>query len=514
MNLDYLINSLQSAENDNKKFALLLILSELFKSHKLDESIKTDENLNIRLFESIDPHFLARLITTKQLVNDSPIQYKQVGLSILTQFLDFPELITNPVLLTKIDSIFEIIKSDFADSDFLKLDAYKLLYRLSEICPEFLYQNGLIEIIINDILLNEKYSSQELRVIYDFDLEDEKNFQIVSCKILSNLIQDMQRKAKEEKVLLGKTCEKVEESFKKLLNCAVSVQSDDLLIVSVMSILSDVFKSKVKPLVQEQAFLVLSNFVSLYDFEPVYMKDRSFFYLLIHLLCIQLSLSLHKSYETNELSVDQELMNKMSVYYGLLEQVIKILSTASPFDTNDSEEDCSDSEEKEAEPEFGKVIKIVVEALEAISLFIKDNIGGDFSQMDDNSLLLLASSIRVLLCWMTHESLLEDEILDLIPRMIEFSEYLESKGFELNVSQFVSAGLKRLLSDKKHILEFKLSNPKYKDDMVKIESESMEIKEQIDSIQSPSLIRFDFFLLFLNIITKRTICLFKFFNLC
>ena len=510
MKLNCLIESLQSAENDNKKFALLLILSELLKSNQLDESFKTDESLNTLLFESIDPHFLARLITTKQLVDNSPIQYKQVGLSILTQFLEYPELITSPVLLTKIDSILEIIKSDFVDSELLKLDAYKYVYRLSEICPEFLNQNGLIDIIINDILLKEtQCSSQELRIIFDFDQEDEKNFEIVSCKILANLIKDSQVKAKNKDFPLCQTNKKIQDNFEKFLK-SCSIQSEfkfkllnymnffltnesiknyflnnsnlnDLLITTILNILNDLFKSKVKSTIQEQGFLLLSNFVSIYDFEPIYMKDRNFFYLIIHLLCIQISLSLQKSYETNNLKVDQDLINKMSIYYDLLEQVIKILSTASPFDTDDSEEE---NEEKETEPEFGKVIKIVVEVLETISLFIKDNIDNDFIQMDNNCLLLLASSIRVLLCWMAHESLLEEEILKLIPKMIEFSKYLITKEFKLDVSKFIAAGLRRLLSDRKNFLDFKLSNPMYKEDQVKLESETVEIKEQIDSIQS------------------------------
>lgn len=513
MKLNCLIESLQSAENDNKKFALLLILSELLKSGQLDDLFKTDESLNVLLFESIDPHFLARLITTKQLVDNSPILYKQVGLSILTQFLEYPELITSPVLLTKIDSIFEIIKTDTPDSELLKLDAYKYVFRLSEVCPEFLYQNGLIDVIINDILLKEpQSSSQNLRVIFDFDQEDEKNFEIVSCKILANLIKDIQVKAKIKDFPLGETMKKVQDNFEKFLkNCSsqsefkfkllnyinfflinesiknyflTSPNLNDLLITQVLNILNDVFKSKVKSTIQEQGFLLLSNFVSVYDFEPIYMKDRGFFYLLIHLLCIQISLSLQKSYETSQLKVDQDLMNKMSIYYDLLEQVIKILSTASPFDTDDSEENNSESDEKEREPEFGKVIKIVVEALETISLFIKDNIENDFTKMDNNCLLLLASSIRVLLCWMSHESLLEEEILKLIPRMIEFSKYLVTKEFKLDVSKFITAGLRRLLSDKKYFLDFKLSNPKYKEDQVKLESESMEIKEEIDTIQS------------------------------
>ncbi|CAF0887911.1 unnamed protein product [Brachionus calyciflorus] len=511
MNLENLIKSLENVENDNKKFALLLILSELLKSNKLDESLKSNKALNHRLFNSIDPNFLARLITTKQQVDNSPILYKQVGLSILTQFLDFPELITDPVLLTKIDSIFDIIKSDCEEnSTNLKLDAFKYLYSLSQACPEFLYQNGLIDILINCILLEEKYSESNLKLMYNFDTEDDTNFPIVSCKIISNLLKDIvDDKMKNKEFPFSKINEKIEKSFDNFFNRITKSQTEfkfklinylnfflsndhvknyiltnlflnELVSKNVLLILNDVFRSKIKQNILELGFLLLNNFVNLYDFELVYMKDRNFFYLLIHLLCIQISINLQQ----NELKISDDLLNKMSIYYSLLEQVIIILSTASPFDTGDDESDFSDDEDRTTEPEFEKVIKIVVEALETISLFIKDNLCHDFSTMDKNLVFLLAPSIRVLVCWMSHESLLEDEILEQMPKLIAFSEFLSQKSdFNLNLFKFLSSGLTRVLNDKKQMLDFKSQSTKLKEDLVKLEYETSELDEEIISIE-------------------------------
>ena len=124
MDIETIISSLANATNDNRRFALLLILSELIKSNKLDQ-LKQDtqssdsdkcRDLNERLFNSISPHFLARLITTQQRTeNSSPILYKSVALSILTQFLEYPDLICDPILLSKIDIICNILLLDPED---------------------------------------------------------------------------------------------------------------------------------------------------------------------------------------------------------------------------------------------------------------------------------------------------------------------------------------------------------------------------------------------------------------
>jgi hypothetical protein len=121
MNIETVISSLETAADDNRKFALLLILSELIKSKKLEdlkldlknptpEQEETCRALNERLFNSIGSHFLARLITTRQTTeNSSPLLYKSVALSIITQFLEYPTLICDPILLSKIDTFCGIL---------------------------------------------------------------------------------------------------------------------------------------------------------------------------------------------------------------------------------------------------------------------------------------------------------------------------------------------------------------------------------------------------------------------
>lgn len=92
------------------------------------------------------------------------------------------------------------------------------------------------------------------------------------------------------------------------------------------------------------AFFLLKHFVDLFQFEYIYMKDRKFFYLVIHMMCIQTALSL-ESASTNALTdIDISLI---AIYYQLLEDVIIILSTASPFDDGDDEDEDEDEDDED-----------------------------------------------------------------------------------------------------------------------------------------------------------------------
>ena len=129
MDIQSLIKSMEKAENDNRKFALLLILSELMKSNKLNElkeATAESKALNERIFNSIGSHFLARLITTKQVTeNCSPLIFKSLAFSILSQFLDYPHLISDPILVSKIDSICDILLIEPDCNDDIKTNLIK-----------------------------------------------------------------------------------------------------------------------------------------------------------------------------------------------------------------------------------------------------------------------------------------------------------------------------------------------------------------------------------------------------
>lgn len=238
MDIDTIINSLANAENDNKRFALLLILAELIKTNRLDElkminneqeatSTASDsefklkcEKLNEKLFASIGPNFLARLLTTRQTTeNISPLLYKSVGMSILTQFLDYERLVCDPVIISKLDTICQILvdvsacklkekdeESETKQRKNLYSDTFKYLFALSHFIPDHLCQNtNLLEILVNKIIFNEEndpsYSKSIERVLMENN--DEQNFRLIACKLFSSLCKETKTANVHEKLNLG-----------------------------------------------------------------------------------------------------------------------------------------------------------------------------------------------------------------------------------------------------------------------------------------------------------------------
>ena len=128
----------------------------------------------------------------------------------------------------------------------------------------------------------------------------------------------------------------------------------------IFNILENLFRGKINRTYKEQSFLLLNNFVKLYQFEYIYMQNRSFFYLIIHLLCIEISFNLHdRDDSSGEKGLFKSLTDKMSVLYSLMEEIIIILSTAAPFDDNDQDSDLESDDEagfddKDEEPELKK----------------------------------------------------------------------------------------------------------------------------------------------------------------
>lgn len=168
-NLATIIRSLEEAsENDNRKIALLLIVCELIRTGKLGPNLGHENEE--RLFKSIGAHFLARLLVTRQNApgqNCSRHIYKSVCLSILTQFCSHPDLIQDPLILTRIDAFFDILKLPLSESSTsedaderqllvnLKLDTFKYLFAVAQVNSEYLCNNGLFDVLFNSVILNE-----------------------------------------------------------------------------------------------------------------------------------------------------------------------------------------------------------------------------------------------------------------------------------------------------------------------------------------------------------------------
>jgi hypothetical protein len=551
MNIETVIGLLDKSKNDNEKFALLLIVSQLIKSNKLDDLKRNDnetsKELNERLFNSIGSHFLARLLTTRQQTeNCSPLFYKSTSMSILIQFLDYPDLICDPILISKLQIIFDILKckEDYNTSSEdeeekttnlkleknLILDTLKYLFALSETCSDHLISIGLLNILINDVILNKSYNKFKIESQEQVD----EDLKLIACKLFTSICNGKQSRNKNKDFDKFKL-NQIEDCMKSLVKCVNKNQTDFKFLLlpylnyfldetinkqtfqlfqtkyedfsdSMFNILNDLLSNKINPKMKQLAFVYLNHFVKLFQFEYIYMKNRKFFYLIIHLLCIEIGINIQQVESESKISIKNEFLDNMYIYYSLLEEIIVILSTASPFDYSsdrdnsdqDTDNDVDEDEEnnkiaagqENEEPELKKVIQIIVESLESIVMFVKDclNDDKDYKELDKYTCLFLVSCIRLLNCWLMHENVLEKELIDLMPRLIDFSKYFHQSEFnqdlKLNVFEFITPSLKRVLSDERENFKDKFiaSNNKTNEDMAKLEFEKSEQEEYINAI--------------------------------
>ena len=218
--------------------------------------------------------------------------------------------------------------------------------------------------------------------------DSDADFRIMACRLLSNLCKEPATCSRSEYSKFK--ADKIVKTLRALLDfahgspqnefkyCIIFYLNylladaqvgryfayDECLQERTFGVLESLFKSKQlsKVIKQRVAFVLLSHFVKLVDFEFIYMKNRNFFYLIIHLLCIEIGLNLQSSDYGQECSVSDQLVDSMTIYYSLLEQIIIILSTASPFDQEESDSE-SENENKEKndeyEPELKRVIKVI-----------------------------------------------------------------------------------------------------------------------------------------------------------
>ena len=223
MNAEKIIALLEIAgDDDNKKFALLIIFTNLIKEKKLDElRLEKADNrercrqLNERLFNSIDPHFLARLITASKLPeNCSQHIYKSISMGILAQFLDYPHLVVDPVLIAKMDIIvssltlrpIKMAEGELEASkenhlvENLVFDTLRYLYAVGEHSPDYLLGHGgaLMNVLMNEIILknDEFFYTKEINEADDLsklektDGKGQDPFLVVACKLFLKLFKN------------------------------------------------------------------------------------------------------------------------------------------------------------------------------------------------------------------------------------------------------------------------------------------------------------------------------------
>lgn len=139
----------------------------------------------------------------------------------------------------------------------------------------------------------------------------------------------------------------------------------------------------------------------------------------------------------------------------------------------------------------------MVELLESVMIYLKDELGdgSNLDKLDTRSVSLVASSIRLLMCWLSHESLLEKEILELMPRFIRFAEHVDkSTAVEMvssaDLFSFLSAGVQRIYLNLKAKFDLKKSRTaagggqKLLPNDAKSEFEIFELSQEMDRVKT------------------------------
>lgn len=125
-------------------------------------------------------------------------------------------------------------------------------------------------------------------------------------------------------------------------------------------------------------------------------------------------------------------------------------------------------------------------------VYLKDELAEaetDLHKLDSNSMALIASSIRLLMCWLSHESLLEKEIFELMPKFILFSANLSTASLnfsQISLYEFMSAGLQKIylnLKAKYDLCEMKKSKSVDLNSGVQCEFEKLELNEEMKSVK-------------------------------
>ncbi len=123
--------------------------------------------------------------------------------------------------------------------------------------------------------------------------------------------------------------------------------------------------------------------------------------------------------------------------------------------------------------------------MQLIITFLKDSLNDYVEKMTDGDLILRVASIRLLICWLAHESLLESEIMAIMPELVEFADFLiKSKtNLEVNVFEFLVPGIQRVLMDQEE--KFSTRNESLKKvDAIQTEFLDTEMKEKIEQTRA------------------------------
>jgi hypothetical protein len=478
MQVEEIIEELEKTDDDNRRFALLLIVAQLIKKEQLNEFKKSKE-LSARLFNGITPHFLARLITSNQPApaNCSTLIFKSIALSILVQFTEYESLVCDPIIITKVKHIFETLRlcidtltttrdqcdtsEDHQDLTNLEVNLidniFKYLFALSHYCGNHLCKNDLIDLLLNHIVLNEQLSKdhgqyidiavQLLISLAIFDQNNNYECRELFCAFLKDFVQKIDANQCESKFKLIKVLNSLLSNWPSGFVHFNAILDDLRLLI--LKILSDTLKSRIKTTYRQESFVLLDIYTEKYGLDNLYRSSKEFFHLIVHLVSIEICLGL----EDNTRSLvdtlnDKQLLCQITVCFNLFEKFILFLSTS----------DCID-DTTEDDHQLNKITSAFIDTVKSLLVFLNDCLKANvFAHLQSN--MFLIASVRIVGCWFAHEDLLENEIVQFVDDFVRLSastkksDSMKINGLNeecfVNLNKFLLPGLRRFTD--KHTL--------------------------------------------------------------
>jgi hypothetical protein len=248
-------------------------------------------------------------------------------------------------------------------------------------------------------------------------------------------------------------------------------QDKKLVNETVIKIFNELFKSKnLKPVVRDVVFNIVGWFIENTEnfLDEVYKVNKQLFYLIAHLISIEIRLILEDNTKTIiDLGSNREIvLNRLSVFYTIFEKFI-IFIAISPLINEESDEQ-----------QIKYLLKLIMETMRTIMEFLKDLLTTNgYEKLDDidesvklNGYLIIVASVRVLTCWFAYEELMEYEIIDLSDLIVKFSDhyvsfYKNSNSF-INIFQFLLPGLKRFTENNEETVNEMSRNETKDEDLI------------------------------------------------
>lgn len=469
MNIEKIVKSLQKTQNDSEKFALLLVLSEILKKEKLDfhDDIEAKNSFHRDLFNSINPHFLARLIATKTVPEGcSKLIYKSVSMSIIVQFSEYEDLIGDPLLISKLDCLYEVLEHfNFSEqinetlaSEDLKAEAnlieniMKYLYALSAFCANHLCKSGLIDLLMRKLVLanNVQKEYEEISVelfmrMIRFDLVHHLECKSELVDAFKRIITTVENDESELKFRLIRLISDL--IGKNLINRYLNEDREfgEYFKQAILKQFNILFKSKINRCFKMALFELLDNFLSIYpELNVVYLFEKDLFYLLVYLISIEIRMPLEDA-QVHVLS-DENLIRGLISKFNLFEKFFIYLETADEINYD------SDAER------IGNAIKVFTEVIDTLIDYLNDVLASreKYAQLNEKQCLFIVSAIRLVACWFSFEELKENLYFNALKNIIEFSDFYAQKYSHdatfVNVYQFIVPSMRRFIDNNNEVV--------------------------------------------------------------